>query len=233
MKYHLRVFVSFFLLLFVVTQTLNAQYSTFTDTLLQKHFVSEKRVSIRSFITPASLFTYGVCVNKKSLFISDAEIKEDRDERFANFHTPIDNYLQFAPIAAGYAMMIDHPEHDAWLFTKRVALNELIIGLAVPKIKRLSKVPRPNSTVYNAFPSGHTAQAFSGATLLTDEFGKGKPWLYISAYGSAASVGVLRILNNRHWASDVIAGAGFGIFSAKLSELIIQAHKKKSTEMIF
>jgi hypothetical protein len=215
-------------------QYAEAQYTKIPDTSFQKHFlIPEKRVSLKSFITPVSIFGYGVCVNKESLFISDAEIKEERDEQFRNFHTTIDDYLQFAPIAAGYVMMIDHPEHDFWLFTKRVALNELIISLAVPKIKHLSKVPKPNSTAYNAFPSGHTAQAFSGATLFVDEFASGKPWMYISAYGSAASVGVLRVLNNKHWASDVIAGAGFGILSAKLSELIVQhTEKRKSNKTI-
>ncbi len=40
------------------------------------------------------------------------------------------------------------------------------------------------------------------------------------------AVGILRVLNNRHWASDVVAGAGVGILSTKLSELIIEPNGK-------
>src|SRR6266496_512593 len=231
---YISVVLTFLMHAGISTQYVEAQYTGMSDSLLRKRFsVSKKSVSLKSFIIPGSIFGYGVCVNKESLFISDAEIKEERDEHFQNFHTTIDDYLQFAPIAVGYAMMINRPEHNFWLFTKKVVINELIIGLAVPKIKHLSKVPKPNSTVYNAFPSGHTAQAFSGATLLVDEFGYQKPWLYASAYGSSAAVGVLRVLNNRHWASDVIAGGGFGILSAKLSELIVQhTQKRKSNKII-
>ncbi|MEP6512233.1 MAG: phosphatase PAP2 family protein [Parafilimonas sp.] len=212
----------------ISTQYVKAQYSLLHDTSLRKlQALPEKRISLKSFITPAAVFSYGVIVNTEDVLISDAEIKENRDEHFKNFHTTIDDYMQFAPVAAGYAMMIDNPEHRFWPYTKKIIVNEIIISLAVPQIKHLSKVPKPNTTVYNAFPSGHTAQAFSGATLLCDEFGRNKPWLYVAAYGSASAVGVLRILNNRHWASDVIAGAGFGILSAKLSELIVQPSRKK------
>ena len=37
----------------------------------------------------------------------------------------------------------------------------------------------------------------------------------------ATSVGLLRIYNNRHWASDVVAGAGIGILSAKIAYLLL------------
>lgn len=83
-------------------------------------------------------------------------------------------------------------------------------------------MPRPDTGDPSSFPSGHTAQAFASATIFSDAFAQHKPWLKATMYASAATVGALRILNNRHWASDVIAGAGFGILSAKLSELITQ-----------
>lgn len=65
------------------------------------------------------------------MLISDAEIKEERDERFKNFHTHFDDYLQFAPIVVAYGMMIGHPEHNAWTFTKKAMINEVIIGLTI------------------------------------------------------------------------------------------------------
>jgi membrane-associated phospholipid phosphatase len=49
-------------------------------------------------------------------------------------------------------------------------------------------------------------------TIFCDEFAQHNTLLAISAYTSASVVGVLRVLNNRHWASDVIAGAGLWYF---------------------
>ena len=107
-------------------------------------------------------------------------------------------------------------------------LTELIIGTIVPVIKHESKVPRPDNGTYNAFPSGHTAQAFASATLFCDEFAQHKPILKVIIYTSASAVGVLRVMNNKHWTSDVIAGAGFGIISAKISGLVFRDDRRKN-----
>lgn len=42
------------------------------------------------------------------------------------------------------------------------------------------------------------------------------PWFSIAGYGVATATGVMRVLNNRHWISDVMSGAGIGIMSAEL-----------------
>lgn len=216
------------ILLVINASGTNAQALRLADSTFSfNENIEVRQVSLKSLIIPVSIFGYGVAVNAEDVFISDAEIKEERDENFKNFHTKIDDYLQFAPVAAAYAMMLDNPGQSFWPYTKKLVINEIILGLAVPQMKHLSKVTRPDSNIYNAFPSGHTAQAFSGATLLCDEFGRGKPWLYMAAYGSASAVGVMRILNNRHWASDVIAGAGFGILSAKVSNILVHSFERR------
>jgi len=43
--------------------------------------------------------------------------------------------------------------------------------------------------------------------------------LSIAGYPLAASVAVLRILNNKHWMSDIFASAGIGILSVKITYL--------------
>ena len=76
---------------------------------------------------------------------------------------------------------------------------------------------RPYSGVFNSFPSGHTYTAFMGAEILRREYGEEDPGIAIAGYTVATSVGIMRIYNNRHWASDVLAGAGIGILSASLT----------------
>lgn len=66
-----------------------------------------------------------------------------------------------------------------------------------------------------AMPSGHTAMAFALATSLSDDIGR--PWATVGLYTMAGAVGWSRINDNRHWLSDVAAGAVLGIASAKFA----------------
>jgi membrane-associated phospholipid phosphatase len=66
-----------------------------------------------------------------------------------------------------------------------------------------------------AMPSGHTAMAFALATSLSDDIKK--PWATAGLYTLAGAVAWSRINDNRHWLSDVAAGALVGITSAKLA----------------
>ena len=70
---------------------------------------------------------------------------------------------------------------------------------------------------YKSFPSGHATAAFAAAAAVTSETARMAPdykWLVGSVmYGGAALVGVSRMYNNMHWASDVIIGAGIGTFA--------------------
>lgn len=181
----------------------------------------------KSFLLPPVLIATGALAVHTHLLISNEAVKEERDKHFIHFHTSIDNYLQFAPIVAGYGMLLNHPAHRFWPYTKKVLLTEAIMMALVYPTKQWVGEERPDKTANNSFPSGHTAQAFAGAVIFCDEFARHRFWLQASAYTSATAVGVFRVLNNRHWAGDVIAGAGFGILSAKLSEWIIEPHGRK------
>jgi membrane-associated phospholipid phosphatase len=61
---------------------------------------------------------------------------------------------------------------------------------------------------HRSFPSGHTTVAFALAAGLDQETEAGwVPWV---AYPAAALVGWSRVRDNRHWTSDVVAGAVLG-----------------------
>jgi membrane-associated phospholipid phosphatase len=67
---------------------------------------------------------------------------------------------------------------------------------------------------YRSFPSGHTITAFAFATTVTREsrFWWPRATWYVGTvfYGGASLVGLSRMYNNQHWASDVMAGAAIG-----------------------
>jgi membrane-associated phospholipid phosphatase len=70
---------------------------------------------------------------------------------------------------------------------------------------------------YRSFPSGHATAAFAAAAAVTAEMSRWSPdtrWLVGTAmYGGAGLVGLSRMYDNRHWASDVIIGAAIGTFA--------------------
>lgn len=65
-----------------------------------------------------------------------------------------------------------------------------------------------------SLPSGHTALAFALATTLSCNYAD-KPWVGIAAYSLATGVGLSRVYQDQHWASDVFAGALLGYVVGK------------------
>jgi membrane-associated phospholipid phosphatase len=63
--------------------------------------------------------------------------------------------------------------------------------------------------VSSSFPSGHTTLAFAAATVYAMEY-RDKPLVRVIAYSAASLVGMSRITENRHWATDVLSGAALG-----------------------
>ncbi len=221
-----RVPIALNLVFLVCSGIAYSQNNSLKDSLNISNPLPDNKINLHQFILPASLITIGAFANNDNDLINNYAIKAERDENYPHFQTSVDDYLQFAPIVAGYGFAFTSQPKNLWTYTKQVVFTEIIICVSVPPIKKLSKVPRPDTGAYNAFPSGHTSQAFASATLFADNFAQHKPLLKILAYTSASAVGVLRVMNNRHWTSDVIAGAGFGIISAKVSELVFKEKPK-------
>ena len=76
---------------------------------------------------------------------------------------------------------------------------------------------RPDASDDYSFPSGHTATTFFAATMLHKEYGGISPWISVAGYGIATGIGLSRIAADKHWMSDVLTGAGIGIFSAEFA----------------
>lgn len=129
-----------------------------------------------------------------------------------------DNYLQYVPAVAPAVFHLCGFEgvHD---FKKLLLLEgcSYLLGSGwLNAFKYGFAKERPDSSKQNSFPSGHTFTAFVGAEIIRREYGKEYPWLAVAAYSVATLVGVMRVYNNRHWAGDVLAGAGLGILSTTL-----------------
>ena len=65
-----------------------------------------------------------------------------------------------------------------------------------------------------SFPSGHTTSVFAIASVIGYQY-RDTPWIPITAYSLAGLAGMARVYDNRHWFSDVFAGAVFGIATGR------------------
>lgn len=84
---------------------------------------------------------------------------------------------------------------------------------------------------YNSFPSGHTSTAFSIATIFAKQYSN-KKWVPVLSYGLASMVGATRVIENRHWASDVLAGAALGYLCGNLVMANYKRMNKKKSAKI-
>ena len=126
-----------------------------------------------------------------------------------------DDYVQYVPVALYLTLdfMGLKAKHS---FGERLAVGVVTyisVTALSQSIKYIVREPRPDTGTRNSFPSGHTMTAFAGAELVRSEYGWGAG---MGAYALAATVGFMRMYNGRHWFNDVLAGAGFGILSARI-----------------
>lgn len=144
----------------------------------------------------------------------------DLRNRFVpGFRYHYDDYLQYAPAALMLGLKVSGLKgRSSWArMLTADAFSAILMVSSVNIIKSSTRVMRPDGSSRNSFPSGHTATAFMAATMLHKEYGLTRsPWYSIAGYTIATATAVGRQLNNRHWLSDVMVGAGIGILSTEL-----------------
>jgi membrane-associated phospholipid phosphatase len=217
--------------IFAQTQdTLREKSSLKSDTTMM---VASYKPKVTAFIIPAVFIGYGVISLTGDNVIRrlDYSTKDELQEDHPLFAAHADDYMQFAPAAAVYGLNLlgIKGKHSLLDATGLYVLSSAIMGGSVTVLKKATHRLRPNGSGYTSFPSGHTANVFAAAEFLKQEYKDVSPWYGYAGYTVAIATGVLRTYNNRHWASDVVAGAGFGILSTKLSYLLYPKLKKLIT----
>jgi hypothetical protein len=228
-----------FCFLFLPIQFYGQQSTTDIDTIAVERKLEFK---YKQLIIPAVFIGYGI-IGLESGQIKgfnsglSAEVTENIDEK-----TSIDDFSQYAPIAGLYGLSAMGVKGKNNIKDKTIILatSYLLMGLTVNAFKKTASVERPDGRGLNSFPSGHTATAFMGAELMYQEYKDASVWYGISGYAVAAGTGAFRMYNNRHWLSDVVAGAGIGILSAKAGywlypyvSQIFSSGKNKKTQTVF
>ncbi|MDL2228252.1 phosphatase PAP2 family protein [Bacteroidales bacterium OttesenSCG-928-K03] len=199
------------------------------DSLKQKDVViEEKSFPIANYIIPATFISYGIATRfSTSLQDFDHTINEKIKSNVSRKYT-FDDYLQYVTPVAMYTLNLCGVKSENNLRDQTIILanSALLAGITVVCVKNTTKVPRPDSGAKNSFPSGHTTTAFVGAHILFKEYKNTSPWIGVAGYLSAATVGTFRMINQRHWFSDVIMGAGIGIVCVEISYLMLPMYQR-------
>lgn len=207
--------IPFLVLALGLTPQLQAQQtssSSSTDSLTSKQYTN--RLLLQGMIQAAPLVGIGLLQS-----LQNDQVRQLRYAHYPQFRHHYDDYLQFAPLVAQVGMRalgVQGASKSPWQTFTADALASVSMMAITSAIKYTARVRRPDGSSRNSFPSGHTAMAFTAATLLDQEYGRRYPWLSMAGYATASAVGVGRLLNNRHWIGDVVTGAGLGILSGHL-----------------
>lgn len=179
----------------------------------------------RHFIAPVSLGTAGLITQGRMSRHFQQEVRA----HYPDFSSKADEFLIYAPgvfsLGLGAAGVKGKNKFKDQVI---LAILSSIISQGVTQgLKKIVGYPRPDGSGFDAFPSGHTTMAFTSATLLHEEYGHRSVWYSVGGYSVASASGALRVLNNKHWLSDVLMGAGVGIGATKGTYLIYPWAKNK------
>jgi hypothetical protein len=174
---------------------------------------SLNKLSYKQCIAPAILITSSALLVNATL---NDDLQANANQFFGeDFHTRADDYFQFFPVAQIYLGKTFgfKPKNDFQHQTINTFVANAIAGTVFTSLKHIIGKERPDQSDALSFPSGHTSIAFTNAALLYYEYKDSNLWYASSGFLFATATGILRIANNKHYTSDVLAGAGIGLAS--------------------
>jgi membrane-associated phospholipid phosphatase len=172
--------------------------------------------AVKPLIIPTALTVYGFAA-LKAQFLQDFD--HHIQDHVSHGRTNVDDFLQYSPGAAFYMLTAAGVKgrHGLGRGTILYAMTTVAAGGSAFVLKKLIHSSRPDGSDNEGFPSAHMAIVFSGAEFLRQEFRDHSPWIGIAGYAVATATGYLRVYNEQHWFSQLLAGAGVGMITAKLS----------------
>ena len=203
--------------------TISAQISDSIEIAPAWH--QNKVVSV--LLVPSILIGAGIATMNDNGFYSSYDAYEDIQKNYPDFHANIDDYLMFMPAVAVYGLNFagvkgkNNFVDRSLIYLISISLASITNGI----IKNTTNVLRPDGSDFQSLPSHHTTIAFVSATFLHEEYKDQSIWYGIAGYSIATATGMLRMLNNKHWMSDVLVGAGLGILTTKVVYLVYPAVK--------
>jgi hypothetical protein len=210
----MKKYLSIILILFMLcSQRLRASASE-PDTIVETPIPPiEYKVKIKNFVLPVALITAGTIASQtdhKDIFHFDRSDYKSKDKPW--------DYIFLGGVASSMFLFDKYVEagHQPFDQSMLLAFSAGLTLLPAYLIKENYAEQRPDGH-WNSFPSGHAVTAFMIAHVLNKEFKDSNTWLAYSGYVLAAGVSSIRIIQNKHWVCDALAGAGIGILGTEIA----------------
>lgn len=199
----------------------------FADNAAVEAIDESTRFNAKQLILPGALIAAGSLGFIPAVKDIKRDIRDEVAEMRDGHYFRADDYLQYLPVVSTYGLSLlgAKARHSYLDRTFLIATSYLTMGILVNGLKYTVREPRPTGA-RNSFPSGHTATAFMGAELVRMEYKDASVWYGVGAYVVATGVGVLRVWNERHWVTDVLAGAGIGILSTRVAYWLLPFERR-------
>ena len=145
------------------------------------YFIEVKRIGL-------SLLAVCCAVSSAVAAVRDSDLVSRTDDREMDC-------LQYIPLVLPEIMKVcGQPTRSDW---GRLAVSQsfsvVLMAGSVYTLKHIVRSERPDRSDRYSFPSGHSAWAFAGATVVAKELGWRSPWYSVGAYAFATGVAVERI----------------------------------------
>jgi len=205
--------------------TISAQLADSSDISVKK----PQRIVVNTLLAPTILIGTGIATKGDRGWYSSQDAYKCIQENYPDFQSNLDDYLIFLPAAGVYGLNLAGVKGKSnfldrsLIYLVSVSLASVTTGI----IKRSTDLMRPDGSDYLSFPSSHTAISFASATFLHEEYKDKSIWYGVAGYTIATASGVFRMLNNKHWMSDVLVGAGIGILTTKVTYLLYPLVKNR------
>ncbi|MDR2917056.1 MAG: phosphatase PAP2 family protein [Tannerella sp.] len=175
------------------------------------------------FILPTLFIAYGASARFNQLPVRQFDYDIEHEiNKHVNHSYEIDDYFEYGlPVVAyGLGFIPGVSKHNFRDRTLVMATSFLFMKGSVELLKATVPVERPHGDE-RSFPSGHTAVTMMSAHFMYKEYKDCSPWIGIGGYAVATATGVFRMLNDAHWFSDVIMGAGIGMLSTEIGYMML------------
>ena len=219
-----------------------SNHTPFKFTFRQKHF-REVQIASRSALALAT----GASLGLISYQFADEPLKEFALKHQSEASTSISAVLQplghsdyMLPAggmvyATGLALRNPKLQRTGILLVSSMLINDMVTSKLKDEFQRRRPDEANHNTYfeggeggrhYASFPSSHTSTAFTFATSVATVYHDHK-WVPPVAYSMATLVGLSRIHDNKHWSTDVLAGAAVGFATSKCTNFMLNQIEKQ------
>lgn len=236
-----------FIILIFLFSAVGAQTVSLPDSIRSTRNIASRQPSLTNSLPSFGLVAIGTAGLFKSAEKYKLEVRDAMRDISDRQKCHVDDYVQYLPVVATLTLdragiaskheIVDRALLSGTAYASMASIT-LLLKHTITSVRpgvydcyqdvstrgRINPATRPG--YFNSFPSGHTATAFTGAELVRLEYGDDCPWAAIGAYVVATGVGFLRVYNEQHWFTDVLAGAGLGILSTRIGWWMLPYEKR-------